>query len=97
MRADVTIDLNVRNEIRTQWESIRKHDVVFLVCCRPVKATASLDPKQPFKERVRLILASNWQFQLLVYACREGGGGEVRYHIADYAGGGGNGGRVNTE
>ena len=83
MRADVTIDLNVRNEIRTEWESIRKHDVVFLVCCRPVKATASFDPKQPFKERVRLILASNWQFQLLVYACR--GGWEVRNHIADYA------------
>ena len=27
---------------------------------------------------------TNRQFQLLVYACRGGGGG-VRYHIADYA------------
>ena len=27
----------------------------------------------------------NRQFQLLVYACRGGGGWEVRYHIADYS------------
>jgi hypothetical protein len=30
-----------------------------------------------------LNLELNWQFQLLVYACR--GGWEGRYHIADYA------------
>jgi hypothetical protein len=37
----------------------------------------------------------NRQFQLLVYACREGW--EVRYHIAYYAEKNKTGGRVNTE
>jgi hypothetical protein len=40
-------------------------------------------------------LELNRQFQLLVYACREGW--EVRYHIADYAEKNENGGRVNTK
>ncbi|XP_046849502.1 RNA helicase aquarius-like isoform X2 [Xenia sp. Carnegie-2017] len=52
VRADVTIDLNLRREIKAEWESIRKHDVIFLVCCRPAKVTAaSLDPNQLFKEK----------------------------------------------
>ena len=53
VRADVAINLTVRKEIKEEWECLRKHDVVFLVCCRPNKITAPSDPKQPFKELVR--------------------------------------------
>lgn len=35
VRADVTINLNVRNEIKSEWESLRKHDVCFLITVRP--------------------------------------------------------------
>lgn len=51
VRADVSINLNVRTEIKSEWESLRKHDVVFLVTCRPARAIASLDAKKPFKEQ----------------------------------------------
>lgn len=35
MRADVTVNLNVRREIKNEWENLRKHDVLFLVTVRP--------------------------------------------------------------
>ncbi|XP_041969753.1 RNA helicase aquarius [Aricia agestis] len=35
VRADVTVTLSVRNEIKYEWESLRKHDVCFLVTVRP--------------------------------------------------------------
>lgn len=65
VRADVTIDLNLRREIKAEWESIRKHDVIFLVCCRPAKVTAaSLDPNQLFKEKVEIYSRC---FQFIIY------------------------------
>lgn len=39
VRADVTVNLSVRKEIRAEWENLRKHDVCFLVTVRP---TASI-------------------------------------------------------
>lgn len=36
VRADVTINLNVRDEIKNEWENLRKHDVCFLVTVKPV-------------------------------------------------------------
>ncbi len=36
VRADVTVNLNLRPEIKAEWENLRKHDVAFLVTVRPV-------------------------------------------------------------
>uniref|UniRef100_T1J5U4 RNA helicase aquarius n=1 Tax=Strigamia maritima TaxID=126957 RepID=T1J5U4_STRMM len=35
VRADVTVHLNVRYEIKQEWEALRKHDVCFLITVRP--------------------------------------------------------------
>lgn len=35
VRADVTVTLSVRNEIKQEWENLRKHDVCFLITVRP--------------------------------------------------------------
>ncbi|GAB6024502.1 hypothetical protein CHUAL_009656 [Chamberlinius hualienensis] len=35
VRADITVNLNVRSEIKSEWESLRKHDVCFLLTVRP--------------------------------------------------------------
>ncbi|KAH9631581.1 hypothetical protein HF086_004348 [Spodoptera exigua] len=37
VRADVTVTLSVRNEIKYEWESLRKHDVCFLITVRPTQ------------------------------------------------------------
>lgn len=37
VRADVSVTLSVRNEIKHEWESLRKHDVCFLVTVKPTK------------------------------------------------------------
>ncbi|KAI5643113.1 intron-binding protein aquarius [Phthorimaea operculella] len=37
VRADVTVTLSVRNEIKHEWENLRKHDVCFLVTVRPTQ------------------------------------------------------------
>eukprot|EP00088_Acartia_fossae_P071181 TRINITY_DN971_c0_g1_i1.p1 TRINITY_DN971_c0_g1~~TRINITY_DN971_c0_g1_i1.p1 ORF type:complete len:1287 (+),score=326.77 TRINITY_DN971_c0_g1_i1:467-3862(+) len=35
VRADVTVNLSVRHEVREEWEALRKHDVCFLITVRP--------------------------------------------------------------
>lgn len=35
VRADVSVTLSVRDEIKHEWENLRKHDVCFLVTVRP--------------------------------------------------------------
>lgn len=35
VRADVTINLSVRKEIKSEWENLRKHDVCFLITVKP--------------------------------------------------------------
>lgn len=35
VRADVTVNLNVRPEIKNEWENLRKHDVCFLISVKP--------------------------------------------------------------
>ncbi|CAL4185042.1 unnamed protein product [Meganyctiphanes norvegica] len=37
VRADVTVQLNVRREIKSEWESLRKHDVCLLLSIRKPK------------------------------------------------------------
>lgn len=41
VRADVTVTLSVRNEIKQEWENLRKHDVCFLVTVRPTQPIGS--------------------------------------------------------
>ncbi|KAF6024345.1 AQR [Bugula neritina] len=40
VRADVSILLNTRGNIRNEWESLRKHDVAFLITVRPNNTTS---------------------------------------------------------
>lgn len=32
----MTVNLSVRNEIKAEWENLRKHDVCFLITVRPI-------------------------------------------------------------
>ncbi|VDN48433.1 unnamed protein product [Gongylonema pulchrum] len=53
VKADLTISLPRRTDIRTEWESLRKHDVCFLIRCRPKAAVGTkYDIRKPFKEQI---------------------------------------------
>lgn len=55
VRADVTVNLSVRSEIKNEWENLRKHDVCFLISVRPTKPIGTkYDYKQPFIPQVGL-------------------------------------------
>jgi len=41
VRADVTVHLAVRDNIKSEWENLRKHDVVFLLSLRPPAAATN--------------------------------------------------------
>ncbi|XP_045502358.1 RNA helicase aquarius [Colias croceus] len=47
VRADVTVTLSVRREIKHEWENLRKHDVCFLVTVRP---SQSIGTKYDYKK-----------------------------------------------
>lgn len=42
VRADVTVNLSVRPEIKTEWENLRKHDVCFLITVKPPNTIGKL-------------------------------------------------------
>jgi intron-binding protein aquarius len=44
VRADVTVNLSVRNEIKAEWENLRKHDVCFLITVRPTASIGKICP-----------------------------------------------------
>ncbi|KAG8332686.1 hypothetical protein J6590_017911 [Homalodisca vitripennis] len=49
VRADVTVNLNVRSEIKVEWENLRKHDVCFLITVRPTLPIGTkFDARGPF-------------------------------------------------
>lgn len=55
VRADVTINLNVRKEIKTEWENLRKHDVCFLITVKPINPIGTkYSHKLPFIPQVGL-------------------------------------------
>lgn len=37
VRADISVTLSVRREIKEEWENLRKHDVCFLITVRPTQ------------------------------------------------------------
>ncbi|CAF0926502.1 unnamed protein product [Adineta ricciae] len=55
VRADVTLVLSTRNDIKREWEKLRKHDICFLITCKPLtKAGTAYDYRQPFIPQVGL-------------------------------------------
>jgi len=55
VRADVTLVLNTRGDIKREWEHLRKHDICFLITCKPsTKPGTAYDYRQPFIPQVGL-------------------------------------------
>ncbi|CAH1791178.1 unnamed protein product [Owenia fusiformis] len=55
VRADITVNLNLKPNIKAEWEGLRKHDVAFLVTVRPtMKIGYRYHPKEPFIPQVGL-------------------------------------------
>ncbi|KAK6179554.1 hypothetical protein SNE40_011884 [Patella caerulea] len=55
VRADVTMNLSVRPEIKAEWEAMRKHDVAFLITVRPTQPIGTkYDYKADFIPQVGL-------------------------------------------
>uniref|UniRef100_A0AAF5PUK5 Intron-binding protein aquarius n=3 Tax=Wuchereria bancrofti TaxID=6293 RepID=A0AAF5PUK5_WUCBA len=64
VKADLTISLPKRADIRAEWEGLRKHDVCFLICCR---SKASVGTKynitKPFKEQIDVTLVRGCEIE----------------------------------
>ncbi|XP_054010956.1 RNA helicase aquarius [Hylaeus anthracinus] len=55
VRADVSINLSVRKEIKSEWENLRKHDVCFLITVKPQNPIGTkYSHKLPFVPQVGL-------------------------------------------
>ncbi|XP_065342666.1 RNA helicase aquarius [Cloeon dipterum] len=55
VRADVSVHLNVRREIKNEWENLRKHDACFLICVQPTNTIGTkITHTQPFIPQVGL-------------------------------------------
>ncbi|XP_008556253.1 RNA helicase aquarius [Microplitis demolitor] len=55
VRADVTINLSTRKEIKSEWENLRKHDVCFLITVKPPNPIGTkYSHKLPFLTQVGL-------------------------------------------
>ncbi|NXD05701.1 AQR helicase, partial [Nothocercus nigrocapillus] len=64
VRADVTINLNVRDSIKDEWEGLRKHDVCFLVTVRPTQPYGTkFDRRRPFVEQTGLAYVRGCEIQ----------------------------------
>ncbi|XP_073465795.1 RNA helicase aquarius [Aquarana catesbeiana] len=64
VRADVTINLNVRNQIKDEWEGLRKHDVCFLVTLRPMLLYGTkIDRRQSIAEQTGLMYVRGCEIQ----------------------------------
>ncbi|XP_018334120.1 RNA helicase aquarius [Agrilus planipennis] len=55
VRADITVNLSIRPEVKAEWENLRKHDVCFLISVNPPNTIGTrYDYKQPFIPQVGL-------------------------------------------
>ncbi|GMS80067.1 hypothetical protein PENTCL1PPCAC_2242, partial [Pristionchus entomophagus] len=55
VKADLQLNIGKRMDIRGEWESLRKHDVLFLVTCRPKAAVGTkFNPRMPFKDQIEV-------------------------------------------
>ncbi|XP_071955366.1 RNA helicase aquarius-like isoform X2 [Antedon mediterranea] len=56
VKADVTLTLNLRRNIKSEWEGLRKHDVAFLITVYPkLKIGTRFDFKGDFVENVGIV------------------------------------------
>ncbi|XP_004519648.1 intron-binding protein aquarius [Ceratitis capitata] len=56
VRADVSVTLSVRKEIKEEWENLRKHDVCFLITVKPTKPYGTkYNPREPFIPQTGLV------------------------------------------
>uniref|UniRef100_A0A3Q3K443 Aquarius intron-binding spliceosomal factor n=1 Tax=Monopterus albus TaxID=43700 RepID=A0A3Q3K443_MONAL len=64
VRADVTINLNVQDHIKHEWEGLRKHDVCFLITvCPNLPYGTRFDRRQPFVEQTGLVYVRGCEVQ----------------------------------
>uniref|UniRef100_A0A667YTL9 RNA helicase aquarius n=1 Tax=Myripristis murdjan TaxID=586833 RepID=A0A667YTL9_9TELE len=64
VRADVTVNLNIRDHIKHEWEGLRKHDVCFLITVRPnLPYGTRFDRRQPFVEQTGLVYVRGCEVQ----------------------------------
>uniref|UniRef100_A0A8B9KSI8 RNA helicase aquarius n=1 Tax=Astyanax mexicanus TaxID=7994 RepID=A0A8B9KSI8_ASTMX len=64
VRADVTVNLNVQEHIKNEWEGLRKHDVCFLITVRPnLPYGTRFDRRQPFVEQTGLVYVRGCEVQ----------------------------------
>ncbi|GAB1609948.1 RNA helicase aquarius [Argonauta hians] len=55
VRADITVNLSVRPEIKSEWEALRKHDVAFLITVKPSSPIGTpYNPEKAFGPQVGL-------------------------------------------
>ncbi|KAL3984757.1 AAA domain family protein [Acanthocheilonema viteae] len=64
VKADLTINLPRRTDIRAEWEGLRKHDVCFLICCRPKASVGTkYNITKPFKEQIDVTLVRGCEIE----------------------------------
>uniref|UniRef100_A0AAX7TCD2 Aquarius intron-binding spliceosomal factor n=1 Tax=Astatotilapia calliptera TaxID=8154 RepID=A0AAX7TCD2_ASTCA len=64
VRADVTINLNVQDHIKHEWEGLRKHDVCFLITVRPMLLYGTrFDRRQSFVDQTGLVYVRGCEVQ----------------------------------
>ncbi|CAG9762602.1 unnamed protein product [Ceutorhynchus assimilis] len=54
VRADITVNLSVKLDVKTEWENLRKHDVCFLVTVKPQNPIGTYRYKDTFIPQVGL-------------------------------------------
>ena len=71
VRADVTINVNLRPEVRREWENLRKHDVCLLLTVRPTNSIgAKYSFKEPFVPQVRRLGTINCTCTCLILSLK---------------------------
>ncbi|CAL1539785.1 unnamed protein product [Lymnaea stagnalis] len=67
VRADVTLNLSVRPEVKFEWQGLRKHDVAFLLTLRPqVPIGYKYNHTQPFIPQVGLVYVRGCEIEGLL-------------------------------
>ena len=79
MRADVTVNLNLRPEVRREWENLRKHDVCFVLTVRPPSKIGTFyDFQEQFVPQVRRVACG----QVRTASCGAGAFLQSKYYVA---------------
>jgi intron-binding protein aquarius len=60
VRADITLTLSVRPGVKAEWESLRKHDVLFLISCHLTRSSGST---KKFREKFGIMYVRGCEVQ----------------------------------